>query len=163
MRIQKKRRKERKTDYLKRIKFLKGNSPRIVFRRTNRYIISEYVTSKEAQDRVVFGINSKILMNYGWPKKYEGSLKSIPASYFTGFLVGKKISERKLETPIVDLGMNRNIHQTRQYAFIKGIVDSGIKMKYKKDIFPSEERIKGTHMKNKIPFEEIKSNIEKNG
>ncbi len=162
MKVQKRRRREAKTNYSKRIKLLKGNSPRVVFRKTNKYVIAQYVTSKHAQDKIEMGINSKILLKYGWPKQAEGGLKSIPASYLTGLLIGKKIIEKKLETPIIDFGMIRNLHKTKIYAFMKGLIDAGIKIKFdeKKDIFPSNERIKGEHLRNKIPFEQIKSKIE---
>ena len=159
MKALKRRRKENKTDYLKRIKLLKSGSPRVVFRRTNRYVIAQYVTSKEAQDKVEIGINSKCLLKYGWPKKH-GNLKSIPASYLTGLLIGKKIIKEKLKTPIVDFGMIRTLHKTKTYAFLKGLIDSGVEIKCNEETFPGEERIKGEHMKNEIPFKEIKSKIE---
>jgi large subunit ribosomal protein L18 len=161
MRTQKRRRKENRTDYLKRLKLLKGEKPRIVFRKTNRYIISEYIASKEAQDSVVFGFDSRILMEYGWPKNAQGGLKSVTASYFTGYLTGKTIIKKKLDMPILDAGMNRAIHKNKIYAFLKGLIDSGIKINCDKEFFPEEERIKGEHLKNKIPFTEIKSKIDK--
>ncbi len=161
MRTQKRRRKENKTDYLKRLKLLKGDKPRIVFRRTNRFIISEYITSHEAQDKIVFGFDSRRLNEYGWPKNAQGSLKSTTAAYLTGYLMGKSVIKQKLENPIVDTGMNRTIHKNKIYGFIKGLIDSGIKMECKKEFFPEENRIKGEHLKNKIPFSEIKSKIDK--
>ena len=92
----KRRRQENKTDYGKRIKVLKGGIPRIVFRKTNKYVIIEYVTSKNAQDKVELGTTSKELLLQGWPKDWSGSLKSIPAAYLTGLLFGKKILAKKL-------------------------------------------------------------------
>ncbi len=163
MKVNKKRRRQNKTDYLKRLKLLKSKSPRIVFRKTNKYIIAQYVTSKEAQDKIEIGINSKNLINYGWPKESKGSLKSLSASYLIGLLMGKKILDKKLETPIVDLGMIRALHKTKVYAFMKGLNDAGIEIKCTEEAFPSEDRIKGEHMKNKISFNEIKSKIENNG
>ena len=161
MKTQKRRRKENKTDYLKRLKLLKGEKPRIVFRKTNRYIISEYIVSEEAQDKVIFGFDSRKLNEYGWPKEAHGSLKSISASYLMGYLIGKTILKQKLENPILDTGMNRVLHKNKIYAFIKGMIDSGIKIECKKEFFPEESRIKGEHMKNKVPFDEIKLKIGK--
>lgn len=161
MRTQKRRRKENKTDYLKRLKLLKGEKPRVVFRKTNRFIISEYVSSKEAQDKVIFGFDSRKLNEYGWKKEAQGSLKSITATYLTGYLTGKMIIKQKLETPILDAGMNRAIHKNKIYAFLKGLIDSGIKIECKKEFFPEDSRIKGQHLKNKIPFDEIKLKIDK--
>ncbi len=161
MRVQKRRRREYKTDYLKRLKLLKGEKPRIVFRKTNRYIIAQYIISEEAQDKILIGIDSRELKKYGWPENAQGSLKSIPASYLTGYLMGKNILKKKLETPILDSGMNRVLHKNRIYAFLNGLVDSEIKINCKREFFPEDSRIKGGHLKNKIPFEEIKLKIDK--
>ncbi len=157
------RRREGKTNYLKRRDMLKSDSPRIVFRRTNRYIIAQYVTSHEAKDKIEIGVTSKNLMKYGWPKE-SGNLKSITASYLTGMLIGKKIQKEKKKMPILDLGIISPVHKTRAYAFLKGLIDSGLEMKIKKDeAFPEEDRISGKHMKKDFSktFEEIKSKIEK--
>ena len=153
----KRRRRENRTDYLKRLKLLKGRKPRIVFRKTNKYIIVQYVSSKEAQDKIEFGVSSRILLKYGMPK--EGGLKSIPASYLLGYYFGKRIIKEKIEKPIIDFGMTEKIHKNKIYAFIKGTIDSGLKISCKEEAFPSEERIKGEHLKNKIPFAEILKRI----
>ena len=161
MKTPKRRRKEGKTDYNKRLSLLKGKKPRVVFRKTNRYIISQYITSKEAQDKVEFSITSKILMKYGWPKEAEGSLKSITASYLTGLLFGKEIIKEKKENPILDVGMIRALHKGKVFAFIKGLIDAGLEIECDKEFFPEKERIEGKQLKNKIPFNEIKSKIER--
>jgi len=41
-----------------------------------------------------------------------------------------------------------------------GLKDSGLDIKCPEEAIPSEERIKGEHLKNKISFDEIKSQIE---
>ncbi len=163
MKTLKRRRLENKTNYSKRIKLLKGKTPRIVFRKTNRYLIAQYVTSKNAQDKIEFGSSTSNLVKYGWPKEFENSLKSIPAAYLLGTLMAKEISSRKLENPIVDFGMLRTEHKSRVFAFLKGLIDSGIKMNCSKDNFPSEERIKGKHLKKDFTsnFEKIKLAMEK--
>jgi large subunit ribosomal protein L18 len=161
----KRRRKENKTDYLKRLKLLKSGKTRIVFRKTNKYIIAQYVESQEAQDKIVFTLNSKDLMKFGWPKEMLGSLKSLPASYLLGILTGKKIQEMKLQNPIIDFGMIRNLHKTKIYAFQKGLIDSGLEIKFnkEKEIFPSEEKINGKTLKKDFSkdIEKIKNNLTK--
>lgn len=163
MKVQKRRRREGKTDYTKRLKLLKGESPRIIFRKTNRYLIAQYVTSREAQDKIEIGITSKRLKKFGWPDEFGGSLKSLPAAYLTGLLIGREINKKRLKTPIVDFGMNRVISKNRGYAFLKGLVDAGIKIKCDEEQFPKEERLLGKHMKKDFSkiFEEIKSKIER--
>lgn len=163
MRTLKRRRHEGKTDYLKRLKLLKSGLPRIVFRKTNKYIIAQYITSREAQDKVEINVTSKKLKEYGWPDEFNGSLKSIPASYLTGLLIGKEIINKKLEPPIIDFGMLRVLSKNKCFAFLKGIVDSGLQMKYNSEDFPEGERISGKNMKKDFSktFNEIKSKIEK--
>jgi large subunit ribosomal protein L18 len=163
MKVDKRRRRESKTDYAKRFKLLKSESPRIVFRRTNKYIIAQYITSREAQDKIEIGITSKNLKEYGWPEEFNGSLKSLTASYLTGFLLGKEIAKKKLKTPIVDLGMIRALSKNKAFAFLKGICDAGIKMQCPEENFPEDERITGKNMKKDFSktFKEIKLNIEK--
>lgn len=159
MRIAKRRRREAKTDYAKRIKLLKSGVPRIAFRKTNKYLIAQYILSKEARDKIVFGANSKDLLKFGWPKEFTGSLKSISAAYLLGLLISKKIKEKKLENPIIDFGMIKVLHKTKTYAFLKGLKDNGLEIDCKEEFYPEEKRIKGEHMKNKIDFNIIKSKI----
>tara|TARA_Y100000310_G_scaffold167546_2_gene167370 strand:+ start:10577 stop:11071 length:495 start_codon:yes stop_codon:yes gene_type:complete len=162
MKTLKRRRKENKTDYLKRLKLLKSELPRIVFRRTNKYLIVQYVVSDQTKDKIEIGITSKKLMDYGWPKNSSGSLKSTPAAYLIGLLIGKEIIKNKKETPIVDFGMLRILSKSKIHAFLKGLVDSGIKIKHKEENFPNEDRISGKHLKKDFSktFNEIKSKIE---
>jgi large subunit ribosomal protein L18 len=163
MRIQKRRRREFKTDYLKRKNLLGGEKPRLVFRKTNKYFICQYVLSLESKDKVVFGLDTKKLLTYGWPEKKKGSLNSTPAAYLIGFLASKKILKEKMEIPIVDLGMSRTINKSKVYSFLKGVIDGGMSIKCKEEVFPSEERILGKHLKEDFSkqFSEIKSKIEK--
>ena len=163
MRTLRKRRKQRKTDYGKRLKLLKSGLPRIAFRKTNKYVNSQYVESKEARDKVLLEVSSKKLLNYGWPKEQEGSLKTIPAAYLTGFLMGKKILKRKLpQKIIIDSGMIIMKNKTKPFAFIKGLIDSGINITCKEDAFPEEDRITGKSLKKDFSekFNEIKLKIE---
>ncbi len=157
----KRRRKENKTDYLKRLKLLKSGKPRLVFRKSNRYFVCQYVISEEAKDKVVFGLSSKDLLEKGWPEKFSGSLKSIPAAYLTGYLMGKTIQEKKLEEPVVDFGMNRVLYKTKLFGFLKGLIDSGIKVNCKEEAFPEEERIVGKSLKEDFSkyFEEVKKKL----
>ena len=152
MKVAKRRRRENKTDYLARKNMLKSEKPRVVFRKTNKYVIAQYVLSKEAKDAVTIGITSKILLKHGWPEANKGSLKSIPASYLTGYFMGKKILKDKLETPIIDLGMIRTVYKTKVFAFLKGLKDSGLEISCKEEAFPE--------IKGEVDIEAIKSKID---
>lgn len=160
MRIAKRRRLEKKTDYKLRMNLLKSGKPRIVFRKSNRYVTGQCIRSENAKDYVVTGLNSKELLFYGWPKEKTGGLKSLPACYLTGFLLGKKTLEKTKEECIFDIGMLRNVKKSRIYAFLKGVIDSGVRINAKEDIFPDERRLRGDHTNLKEIFGKVKSNIE---
>lgn len=159
-----KRKKLGKTDYKKRFGLLKSGKARIAIRKTNKYIIIQYIKSKESRDSVVMGITSKELLKYGWPEKIKGSLKSIPAAYLTGILAGKRIIKMdKNADAIIDLGLARNVSGSRLYASLKGLIDAGLNINCEEKIFPKDERIKGKHLRQDFSktFEDIKSKITK--
>ncbi len=149
MRTEKKRRVQNKTDYKARMKLLQSNIPRVVVRKTNKYLIVQVVKSNESKDSVVCGVTSKELLNNGWDKKHEGSLKSIPAGYLTGLLIAKKMDKGDY---ILDMGMARHKSGSRIYAVAKGIVDSGVNLRVDKKIFPSEEKISGEGLEKLKPM-----------
>ncbi len=132
------RRLEARTDYKARLELLKSGKPRVVIRKTNRYVIVQIVTSNLAQDQVIFGTSSKVLLMKGWPEAQAGSLKNLSAAYLTGFFVGKQAKD-KIKDAIVDLGMHRNIQKSRIYAVVKGLVDSGLPVLCGEEALPIEE------------------------
>jgi len=156
MKIDKRRRIENKTNYNKRLKLLTGGSPRLVVRKTNRYIILQIIQSIHAQDKVLCSTTTKDLLKFGWPKDKSGSLKCITASYLAGFLLAKKA---KLNGRVVlDTGLMPNTKGSRIYAAVKGFSDGGAEINYDEEVVPSEERIKG---ENEKIMNALLSNFEK--
>ena len=159
MKIPRRRRLEKKTDYVARLALLKSGKARIVVRRTNRYIIAQLVNSNIAQDKVIVGITSKNLLSNGWQKEHIGSLKSLPASYLTGYLLGKLAQKHHIKEAIFDIGMSRSFPRSRFYAVLKGAIDAGIKVPFKKEMLPTEEDFKRINKLGQI-IDKIKSNIK---
>ena len=147
MRVQKKRRKQNKTDYKLRIGLLKSSIPRIVIRKTNKYLIVQAVETEEAKDKIINGINSKDLLKNGWDKKLEGSLKSMPAAYLTGLLMAKKTGKGNF---ILDIGMAKHLKGSRICAVAKGLVDGGLNININPNVFPDESRLYGENLKKEI-------------
>ena len=147
LRTMKKRRRQCKTDYKLRLGLLKSGIPRIVIRKTNKYIILQLVESHEAKDKVIAGVTSQDLLKNGWDKKFTGSLKSVPAAYLTGLVFAKKIGDKKV---ILDLGLQRTVSGGRIFAVVKGLIDGGVGIKSNKKVFPTDERIEGKHLKPEI-------------
>lgn len=151
------RRREGKTDYKARFGMLKSGLPRIVVRKSNKYLIVQLVESNIAQDRIVVNVSSKDLLSYGWPAEAKGSLKSLGAGYLTGLLFAKKT---KVKKAILDIGLNRNIAKNRIYAVLKGIVDGGIEIPHNEKSLPSNEMIKTNEKTSKF-IDKVKGEVEK--
>lgn len=134
-----KRRKESRTDYKARLYLLSSGKARVIFRKTNRYLIGQIVVSDIAQDKVVCNTSTKDLISYGWPEKLSGSLKSLPAAYLLGCLLANKSKDHK--EGILDIGLLRHVPKSRIYAFVKGLKDSGFDIPCNDEVMPDEEQM----------------------
>jgi len=157
MKTVRRRRLENKTDYKSRLALLKSGKPRLVIRKTNKYILMQVVESEVAQDKPILTVSSKELLSKGWSKENSGSLKSLPASYLTGFLLGKKLNG-KIKNLVLDTGMYRNTGKSRLYSALKGAVDAGLEIPHSKDIFPEEEDLK-KDKKIYLIFEKVRKEL----
>jgi large subunit ribosomal protein L18 len=149
-RVSKARRIKSKTNYTKRLILLKSESLRFVVRKTNRYIILQIVKSEAAQDKILFSVNTKELLKYGWPTEKIGSLKSLGAAYLAGFLIGKKSVNDIKEKVILDTGLIPNTKGSKIYSAVKGISDAGIDISYNEKVIPENERIEKLEFFNKV-------------
>jgi large subunit ribosomal protein L18 len=156
--IQKRRRIENKTDYKSRVSLLRSQKLRIVFRKSNKYVLGQVIKSEEAKDKVICSANSKELLKHGW--KNQNSVKNLAASYLTGILLGKKINDKKIKNDfILDIGILRNHPQGKIYAFARGLKDAKINIPVNEKVFPKDNRL---YLKlEKQEVEKIKKSIEK--
>jgi len=136
------RARSRKTDYRKRLKIVKSGKPRLVVRRTNRYVIVQVVESRRGGDYTSVTVTTRDLREYGW----RGGTKSIPAAYLAGFLAGKLALQKGYSEAIVDLGMHPSHPGSRLYAAVKGAIDAGLSIPVDEEILPQEARIRGQHI-----------------
>ncbi len=134
-----KRRKESRTDYKARLHLLSSGKERVVFRKSNRYLIGQIVASNIAQDKVLYNTNTKDLLAYGWPEKLSGSLKSLPAAYLLGCLLASKSKE--IRSGILDIGLLKHVPKSRIYAFVKGLKDSGFDIPCDDNVLPDEKQM----------------------
>ena len=160
------RKKEQKTDYKKRLRLIMSKKPRIVVRFSNKRVIAQLVQFASEGDLILVGTDSFALTKLGW----KSSTKSIPATYLTGLLLGKMAIKKGIKEGIMDVGFKSALPKGKVYAFLKGVIDSGMNLPYgnDKEIFPSEERISGKHIADYTKnqdlikmFEEVKNKILK--
>jgi large subunit ribosomal protein L18 len=157
-RIHFRRRREGKTNYKKRLKLLLSEKPRLVYRKTLKYIIGQIINFDKKGDVTLVGITSKILKKYGW----KFACDNTPATYLTGYLLGKMALSKGIKEAVLDIGLYTSTKGGRMYAFAKGAIDAGLNVPCDEEMFPSEDRIKGLHISEEVAknFEEVKKNIE---
>jgi large subunit ribosomal protein L18 len=157
-RIHFRRRREGKTNYRKRLKLLLSGKPRLVYRKTLKYIIGQIINFDKKGDVTLVGITSKILRKHGW----KFACDNTPASYLTGYLLGKMALSKGIKEAVLDIGLYTSTKGGRMYAFAKGAIDAGLNVPCSEEMFPTEERIKGLHISKEVAknFEEVMNNIE---
>jgi len=164
--VQKRRRREGKTDYKARVKMVKqdrnkfnNRKYRLVVRFTNSQCICQVVYATIAGDMVVAQAASKELGNYGCPVGH----KNYAAAYCTGLLVARRTlkkfgldeaikgkeecdgeefhveDEENDQRPfkcILDVGLRRTIVGGRMWGALKGAVDGGLHVPHSTKNFP---------------------------
>ena len=137
------RRLEGRTNYTKRLAYVKSGLARAVVRKSTNNLSVQFVQSDGGKDSIVTSAHTKELNEY----LYKGHGGNVPAAYLTGYLAGKRmVGQSKDAETIVDLGIQTVKHGTRLFAAIKGIVDAGVKVKADPVSFPKTERLVGKHV-----------------
>ncbi len=162
-RMQLKRRRLGKTNYKKRLKLLLSGKPRLIVRKTNKYIIAQIAKYNEKGDEILVGVTSKVLKKFGW----NYSFKNTPAAYLTGLIIGKMAVEKGIKEAILDIGLHSPTKGSKVFAVAKGALDAGLKIPINESVIPSEDRIKGEHIASYLQkfknlpekFEEVKQKI----
>ncbi|MEM5870116.1 MAG: 50S ribosomal protein L18 [Candidatus Aenigmatarchaeota archaeon] len=158
-----KRRRLGKTNYKKRLKLLLSKKPRLVVRRSLKYVLAQIIEFSPKGDKTLVAASSKELKKLGW----DFACDNLPAAYLTGLLIGKKALAKGIKEAILDSGLYSSTKGNRIFAVVKGARDAGLEVPVDEEILPTEERIKGMHIANylekfkSIPekFEEIKKKI----
>lgn len=152
------RRREGKTNYKKRLTMLKSRKPRLVVRKSLKYIRAQIVEYHKEGDKTIASATSRELNTLGW----KFACDTMPASYLTGLLIGKKAKEKKIGEIVLDAGLYPSTKGSRIYAVVRGVVDAGLKVPHDADMLPSEDRISGKHIAtNNKKFSDLPTEFEK--
>jgi large subunit ribosomal protein L18 len=138
-----KRKRENKTNYVKRLSAVKSANPRLVVRKTNLRILAQIIKFEEKGDKTLIFASNNDLKNYG----YDKAPKNLVTSYLVGYLIGKLAQKNKIKEAVLDIGLNINTQGNRMFAVLAGAVKSGLKIPHDEKIFPSKERLEGKHIK----------------
>ncbi|MCX8187856.1 MAG: 50S ribosomal protein L18 [Nitrososphaeria archaeon] len=141
-RVPPKRRRKGLTDYRKRLKLVKSGLPRIVIRKTNRYIIAQVINSRSGGDETLITVTSRKLAAYGW----RASFKNTSAAYLTGLIAGLLARKKGVEKAVADIGLHTTSVGSKVFAVVKGFLDAGVVVPSSEEVFPDEGRIQGAHI-----------------
>lgn len=138
------RKREGRTNYIKRIALLKSGKPRLVVRKSLRGIVAQIVNFDPKGDVVVVSSHSNGLKKYGF-KTIKGNLVS---AYFVGLVIGKSAVKKGIKEAILDAGLNQSTKGSKIYAVVKGAVDAGLNVPVSKEVLPDQKRIEGKHIED---------------
>ncbi|MCK4883701.1 MAG: 50S ribosomal protein L18 [Candidatus Diapherotrites archaeon] len=134
------RRRQKKTNYKKRLAQVKSNKPRFVVRITANNVSAQFIEYKVEGDVVLAVAHSKNLVKLGW-KGHTGNTSS---AYLTGYLAGLRAKKSKVKEAIFDLGLRSPTKGAAFYAVLKGALDAGVEIPVgNEEIMPTEDKITG--------------------
>ncbi|MCL4349936.1 MAG: 50S ribosomal protein L18 [Candidatus Thermoplasmatota archaeon] len=150
-----KRKKSGVTDYRKRLKLLRSESTRIIIRPTGKGIVVQAADYSPEGDKVIATVNSSTLK-----KEIGVTGNNSQVAYLAGYYLGKLASSRGVEYAVVDTGRFNLVTGGRISCAIKGAIDGGLEISASEDIYPSEERIEGKHLKSPLDISNLKNAID---
>ena len=150
------RRRAGRTDYQRRLGLLKSGTPRMVVRKTNRYVVVHVCKSSDKGDVTVAHATSQALKEYGFAGKCNA-----PSAYLTGLLVGKMAKAAGITSIILDIGLHTSTQGSIVFCAQKGAIDAGVESSLNTEKLPDEARITGSHLKSAADFAKAKDAILK--
>jgi large subunit ribosomal protein L18 len=133
--VSKRRKREGKTNYKKRLTLLLSHKPRIVVRKTHNRIILQIVQYQADGDKILSSAQSKELKAFG----YKGHGGNAKAGYLVGYLGGMRAIKNKVDGAILDIGMVSPVRGSAVFAVLLGAIDSGLNVAHNKEILPPAE------------------------
>ncbi len=137
------RKRQGRTNYKKRLALLKSGENRLVIRKAINTITIQIVKYTPEGDKILAAATSKELPKIGW-KLHKAN---IPSAYLTGLLLGKKAKKNSVTAAVLDIGLHTPKRGGRIFAALKGVIDAGVGIHFDEEAFPSDDRIKGKHIK----------------
>ena len=135
------RKREKKTDYRKRLKLLLSERPRLVIRKSNKNTRVQLIGYAKDGDKVLAMAHTGDLEKLGW----VFAKGSVPAAYLTGYLAGKKALAKGVKSAVTDIGMYAK--SPRLFSALKGALDSGLDIPHDEKVLPKDEMLNGEHIK----------------
>ena len=66
---------------------------------------------------------------------------NLPAAYLTGYLAGKRASEKGMNDAVLDIGLKEPAKGAAVFAALKGMLDAGLEIPHGKEVLPPKDRL----------------------
>ncbi|MFH1285650.1 MAG: 50S ribosomal protein L18 [Candidatus Micrarchaeota archaeon] len=134
------RKRERRTDYRKRLALVKSERVRMIVRKTNKQVLIQFAEYADIGDKTLSSTVSNELVSRGWIAR-----RNLPTAYLAGFLAGFKAKKAGVKEFVLDIGLQTPSKGALVFAAAKGAIDSGLKSSMGSEVI-DEARIKGEHI-----------------
>ena len=159
--MKRRRRREARTNYHKRLSAVKSADNRLVARVLNNTVVAQIIKYNPKGDETVINTRSVELKKYGW----KGHGSNSPAAYLTGYLCATKAQGKGIKTAFLDIGRHTPVKEANVFAVLKGAIDGGLKINHDAKVMPPEDRVKGrladSNTGKKSNVDEVIENIKK--
>lgn len=149
------RKREGRTNYLRRLSLLKSRKPRLVIRKTNKHTLLQVVEYHPDGDKILCAVSTKHLLKQGWTAATSNSA----AAYLAGKMLAKQLKIKG--EIIVDIGLQTHKKGSRIYAAVRGVKDGGVNVNCSEDVLPGDDRLSGEHLSEAVrkQFTQFKEKI----
>lgn len=148
------RRREKKTNYPKRLALIKSGLPRLVVRKTNKQVIVQFFEFQPDGDRCIVNVDAARLNKAcGWQMKCNSW-----SSYLAGLLAGREAVKKGVKRFVLDIGMQTPTKGSVVFAALKGAVDAGLETKFDGEAAPLK-KLEEVPEKYRAAFAEAKAKL----
>ncbi len=134
------RKRERVTNYAKRLGLIKSMLPRMVVRKSNSGVFVQFVNYEAAGDKPLATVASKMLSQDGWYPRCNA-----PTAYLAGLKCAKEAKKNGVTKFVLDIGMQTPSKGAIVFAALKGAIDAGLETSYEKSMVP-EKKLDGSEI-----------------
>lgn len=134
--VPKRRKREGKTNYRKRLTLLLSHKPRLVVRKSHNHVVFQIIEYHPKGDRVLVSAHSKELTKFG----HQGHGGNSRSGYLVGFLGGARAVKSKISDVVLDIGLVSPVKGSTMFAVLLGALDAGLVIPHSEDILPPKEK-----------------------
>lgn len=148
------RRREGRTNFVKRLALIKSGKTRMVVRKSNYGVLVQFVNFSPEGDRTLLTVSgTHLAKQYKWPSK-----RNVWTAYLAGLMAGKLAQKKGVKEFVLDIGMHIPSKGSILFAALKGAADSGLLANYDSEKVP-EEKLANPPDKYKSAFAEVKAKL----